>query len=47
MEEAIRTATDTACALLASGMTETLKCTGTPPDRWSCDGGASGMPPGR
>ena len=30
-EEAIRTATDNACALLASGMTESIACSRTPP----------------
>lgn len=30
-EEAIRTATDNACALLASGMTDTIQCGRTPP----------------
>jgi hypothetical protein len=46
-EEATRTATDTACAVLASGMTDTLKCTNTPPASQSCDGGYSGMSSGR
>ena len=47
-EEAHRTATDTACAMLASGMTDTLKCTATPPESESCDGGGyPGMAPGR
>jgi hypothetical protein len=46
-EEATRTATDTACAVLASGMTETLKCTNTRPESQSCDGGYSGMASGR
>lgn len=46
-EEALRTATDTACAVLASGMTESLKCGRTPPTSESCDGGYSGMPSGR
>lgn len=41
-EEAVRTATDTACAMLASGMTETLKCTATPRESESCDGTYSG-----
>lgn len=30
-EEAIRTATDNACALISSGMTESMACTRTPP----------------
>ncbi len=30
-EEAIRTATDNACALLASGMTDSMQCSATPP----------------
>jgi hypothetical protein len=30
-EEAVRTATDNACGLLASGVTETLACSRTPP----------------
>jgi hypothetical protein len=47
LEEAVRTATDTACAVLAAGMTETLKCTNTPPSSQSCDGGYSGMTSGR
>lgn len=38
-EEARQTATSTACAVLAAGMTETLKCTGTPPKSETCDGG--------
>jgi hypothetical protein len=46
-EEATRTATDTACAALTSGMTETIKCTNTPPESQSCDGGYSGMASGR
>jgi hypothetical protein len=46
-EEATRTATDTACAVLAAGMTESLKCTNTPPSSQSCDGGYSGMSSGR
>ena len=29
--QAIRTATDNACALLASGMTDSMACTNTPP----------------
>lgn len=30
-EEALRTATDNACALLASGMTDSMQCGRTPP----------------
>jgi|SRR5436309_3515432 len=37
-EEARRTATDMACATLASGMTESLKCQRTEPRSVSCDG---------
>ena len=35
-EQALRTATQTACALLASGMTESMACDRTPPKsvRW-------------
>jgi hypothetical protein len=31
-EEAQRTATDTACAPISSGMTESIQCSNTPPD---------------
>ena len=31
-EEAQRTATDTACATISSGMTESIRCSNTPPD---------------
>lgn len=31
-EEAQRTATDTACAPISGGMTETIQCSNTPPD---------------
>lgn len=34
--EALRTATDTACALLASGMTETIRCQRTAPQSTTC-----------
>ncbi len=37
VEEARRTAVDLACADLASGMTESLRCQGTPPTRVTCD----------
>lgn len=30
-QEAIRTATDNACALISAGMTESMACTRTPP----------------
>jgi len=30
-EEAVRTATDNACAVLSSGMTESIACSNTPP----------------
>lgn len=36
-EEATRTATDNACAFLASGMTDSVACTNTPPTRVSCE----------
>lgn len=32
-EEAQRTATDTACAPISGGMTESIQCSNTPPDR--------------
>ncbi len=32
-EEAIRTATDTACATISAGMTESIQCSSTPPAR--------------
>ena len=35
-EEAVRTATDNACAFVASGMTQTVQCTTSPPDRVTC-----------
>ena len=37
VEEARRTAVDLACAELASGMTESLRCQSTPPTRVTCD----------
>ncbi|HEU5180224.1 MAG TPA: hypothetical protein VFW45_05495 [Candidatus Polarisedimenticolia bacterium] len=37
LEEARRTALDLACAELASGMTESLRCQNTPPTRVTCD----------
>jgi hypothetical protein len=36
-QEAVRTATDNACALLASGMTASIECSKTPPDRVTCE----------
>ncbi len=36
-EEAQRTATDNACAFLASGMTQTVQCTGRTPTRVTCN----------
>jgi hypothetical protein len=30
-EQALRAATDNACAFIATGMTESMACTGTPP----------------
>jgi len=36
-EEAVRTATDNACAFLASGMTDSIRCTNTPPTSVACD----------
>lgn len=42
--EAVKTATDNACAMLASGMTDTIACGATPPDRVTCDGAAGGGP---
>ena len=35
-EEAIRTATDVACAPISSGMTESIQCSNTPPDSIDC-----------
>lgn len=35
-EEAIRTATDNACAFLAGGMTESVQCQNTRPDSVAC-----------
>ena len=35
-EDATRTATDNACAPLAGGMTDSISCTNTPPDRVTC-----------
>lgn len=38
-EEAVRTATDNACAFLAAGMTDSIACSNTPPSLATCDGG--------
>ena len=35
-EEAQRTATDNACSFLASGMTESIRCSSTPPASVKC-----------
>jgi len=35
-EEAIRTATDVACAPIANGMTESIQCSNTPPQSVNC-----------
>ena len=35
-EEALRTATDNACAFLASGMTDSIACSKTAPDSVTC-----------
>jgi hypothetical protein len=35
-DEAARTATDNACAFLASGMTDSIRCTSTPPTSVTC-----------
>ena len=37
-DEAVRTATDNACGLLTSGMTNSIRCGNTPPDRVTCRG---------
>ena len=36
-EEAQRTATDNACAFLASGMTDSIRCSRTPPTSVRCE----------
>ena len=36
-EEAIRTATDNACALISGGMTDGIRCSNTPPDEVTCE----------
>lgn len=38
VEEARRTATDLACAGIASGMTDSINCANTPPRSARCDG---------
>ena len=35
-EEAIRTATDVACAPITNGMTESIQCSNTPPKSVNC-----------
>ncbi|MDA1314386.1 MAG: hypothetical protein O2968_13685 [Acidobacteria bacterium] len=35
-KDAIRTATDVACAPISSGMTESIQCSNTPPDSIDC-----------
>jgi hypothetical protein len=35
-EEAVRTASDVACAPISSGMTESIQCSNTPPDSINC-----------
>ena len=35
-DEAVRTATDNACAFLAAGMTASIACGNTPPTRVAC-----------
>lgn len=35
-EDAVRTATDNACTFLSAGMTESMRCSRTPPDSVSC-----------
>lgn len=36
-DEAVRTATDNACAFLASGMSASIECQNTRPDRVTCN----------
>ncbi len=36
-EEAVRTAIDNACGLLAQGMADSISCSKTQPDRVTCD----------
>jgi hypothetical protein len=35
-EEAVRTATDVACAPISNGMTESIQCSNTPPKSVNC-----------
>jgi hypothetical protein len=37
-ENAVETATNNACAFLASGMTDSVACSNTPPQRVTCEG---------
>ena len=37
-EDAVRTATNNTCAFLASGMTDSVSCGGTPPTSVRCEG---------
>ena len=41
-DEALRSATDNACALLASGMTDTIRCQRGDPVRTDCRGPGEG-----
>ncbi len=36
-EQAVKTAIDNACGLLAAGMADSISCSNTPPDRVTCD----------
>lgn len=36
-EQATRTAIDNACAFLAAGMTDSIRCANTPPDSVQCE----------
>ncbi len=36
-EQATRTAIDNACAFLATGMTDSIRCANTPPDSVQCE----------
>ena len=36
-QQAVRTAVDNACGLLASGMADSISCANTPPDIVTCD----------
>jgi hypothetical protein len=37
-DEAVRTATDVACAPISNGMTESIQCSNTPPKSVNCAG---------